>query len=276
MRPKIFLMGGLGNIYYQLNHMHGSYNEDYDAYLVLYNKPFRSLLSHTQPLSGAFNKKNCKSNIFALLWMLILIFDVILFRIAKLCLFTTLDTSNLKYNTPLIPFIFLGYFQNGSTADKRGYYLSDIIRNNISNNLEHVDYDCVHFRYGDYMAAYDKENKLNTNMPMPTKDWFETALNTMNLETGVSKLEIVTDNADGAKRFFSNVEFGNYEQVTISSKDFLTDISIMFHATGLINYNSTMSLMAAEEAPKLKTCIMSHYLKTKCMTRKLTEKSSFL
>ena len=270
-KPKIFLIGGLGNVYYQLDYIHKVSGGQYSAFANLYNTTMRKILtSHHQPLPKNLKRSFLSSSIFSVFWLIILFVDLVIYKLNGRCLATTLDTTNYKFNKPFFKIIYFGYFQNMGDPQSRAYKLDELLTDGVCNASNTSKYDCIHFRYGDYMTAYDsKDENVTTNMPMPTTIWFSNAVKALYHKTSASQLKIVTDNEKGAHAFFSKVQLRQYTSIEIVSQDFLTDMSVILGATGLINFNSTMSLMGAENSKNLEFSVMSDYLSQKGMTQKL-------
>ena len=196
----LLLAGGLGNIYYQLNQVNKIVGGNVKCCTILYYNWIRRLLSHTQPLHRAVRISDKPSTMVQSVVLLIALFDILFYRIFRRTVFTVLDTTSYKFDSPMLDLIYFGYFQSRTYGD------FDPVVNltrlfPLPKNKDQDSFDCVHFRFGDYMLAHQSRSRRITNMPAPDVKWFEDACDRIAGVTGSKVLYVVTDNIEGARKF---------------------------------------------------------------------------
>lgn len=273
-KPTIFLQGGLGNIYYQVNYIHGQH-EDFLVSNILFSNFFLKLLGHTNHKNPKLELPTRAGNLRSILYLFFILFDFINLKVFKKTLFVEFDTTRHKsIYKPKRCFIYLGYFQNKETTHQKNFY--DLYRlmpslgiNNLNKELpERI---VIHFRCGDYLRAYG-ENNLITNMPYPNQLWFKDALMYLKGLTNENKILIVTDNISEAKAFFNSLKENKFS-FYFASGSLDEDLKRMLKAEILITFNSTLSLAAGESSKNIYKAIVSDYLSKKISTNSFLSKT---
>lgn len=246
----LLLAGGLGNIYYQLNQVNKLVGGNVKSCTILYSSWIRRLLSHTQPLHRAVVISDMPSTMVQSVILLIALFDIFLFRIFGRTVLTVLDTTHYKYDTPVADLIYYGYFQSRTYGDfDPAFGLKSLF--SLPKSTDQAIFDCIHFRFGDYMLAHQSGSRRVTNMPAPDFAWFEDACDRVACITGSKVLYVVTDNIEGARTFFGGADFQRYSSVRFQSLDLIEDLARLGKCKGLVNYNSTLSLMIFGECESI-------------------------
>ncbi len=105
MKKTCYLIGGLGNNLFQINHDNEAY---YSHFFLL--RPIRKILNWTQH-ENILNPN--KINIFReIISLFILALDIILTKILKISLFTEFDLRNIKHKPKITTLVIIGYFQS--------------------------------------------------------------------------------------------------------------------------------------------------------------------
>lgn len=271
----VLLAGGLGNIYYQLNQVSKLTEGNFKSCTILYTRWARYFLSHTQPLGKEVQLPEKPWLVTEILLLCIALLDVLNYRIFGRTVLTVLDTTNHKYPRPWVDLIYFGYFQHYNYGELQPKIsLSDLFPMPPLDEEGSV-YDCIHFRFGDYMQAHSTGARLHTNMPRPTVEWFENAVKVIAGKTGSKTLYVVTDNIEGATAFFSDVRFDKYESVVYQASSLKNDLRRLAGGAGLINFNSTLSLMIFEESASIRYGFFSKYLSSKVMSQSARLRAEF-
>lgn len=271
----LLLAGGLGNIYYQLNQVKKLVGGNVKSCTILYAGCIRRLLSHTQPLHRAVVISDRPSMVVQSLILFIAFFDILFFRIFGRTVLTVLDTTHYKYDSPAVDLIYYGYFQSLTYGD----FDPEVGLENLlflPKPIEQDMFDCIHFRFGDYMLAYQSGSRRVTNMPAPDLAWFEDACERVACVTGSLVLYVVTDNIEGAREFFDGAKFSKYSSVRFQSLDLIEDLARLSQCKGLVNYNSTLSLMIFGERESIEVGCFGKYLETKALSKSGRDRAIFL
>ena len=274
MKPLLFIMGGAGNNFYQLNFLHKKYGEDFFISEIFYNQKLQSILGHTikKPLLN-LPKKKCNSFIFSI-YLFIFLNDLILMKTLRKSLFTLFDTTNFKIESIFKPKIFFGYFQSSRFEPFHCHFNSKIFLD--KSFVPKKDKLVMHLRGGDYLDAYNSKS-IKTNMPLPSIDWYTKAIEAaLERDYSINEIKIITDDKDFAESFCKEL-FDSFDlDYFIVSESFDSDLSTLMSARKIIIYNSTFALMAAESNKSLDLAIISHYMENKSISLDLKNKSSFI
>ena len=277
-RPTYLIAaGGLGNIYYQLNQVARLTDNNFQTVTLLYSRFIRRCLAHSQTMPAGLVIENKASQVVSFIILAIAMADVLLFKAIGKTVFTVLDTTNFKYSCPPVKLIYYGYFQGHEHGQfSKMISLADLLDSSSLNYEPCEHYDCVHFRYGDYMTAHKVGSRVVTNMPRPDLQWYQNALHSLRDRTRSEQLVVVTDNIEGASDFFRAIDSSSYESIRIQSLTIDEDLSTILGCVGLVNFNSTLSLMAFEESRVTKFGIFSEYLGKKAMSAERRKLATFM
>lgn len=274
MKPLLFIMGGAGNIFYQLNFLHKRYEEDFFISEIFYNQKLQSILGHTmkKPFLN-LEKKKCNFFIFPI-YLFIFLNDLILMKIIRKSLFTVFDTTNLKMEPVFKPKIFFGYFQSSKFKPFFCHFNSEIFLD--KSFISKKDKLVLHIRGGDYLDAYNAKN-IKTNMPLPSIDWYTKAIKAvLERDHSINEVKIITDDKKFAENFCKELFDSINLDYSVVSDSFDSDLSTLMSAKKIIIYNSTFALMAAESNKLLDLAVISQYLKNKSISAQLRNKSIFI
>lgn len=253
MKPMLFLIGGYGNAVYQIAHLKESCSKFWVS-KIFYSKLIMRLLNHVHfdGLTGKYDNPNI---FLTLVHLLVLLLDLLIIRIFRVSLFSEVDTYNYSAQPKIFALNYLGYFQHESFGSLRNDAFEE---EGYGFSGKAVSEICIHFRYGDYMKAH--VNNLPTRMPVPPKKWYETVLSRVQVN---SEITVVTDNIEGAKKFFEDFEY----DFKFYSSTIADDFSRIMSSRVIITFNSTFSLVAAN----LSRCVEEVYIGSSLSNKRLKE-----
>lgn len=276
MVPLIFLIGGSGNVFYQLNYIEKKYKNKYIVSSLFYIKPIRFILKHTMS-RPKINTTLREASFWQVLSRLILmLIDAVIFLFTRKTFFTSLDLYNFKVTPVFKERLVLGYFQDAKYGPLELHYNARIFLNHLKNKHSSSDELVVlHIRGGDYLSASE------TNMPTNTSDWMNSALTLLDTElhqiNGIVPIVVVTDDLSTANKILSTLNaWGDRFTFKIKSRSISDDLQSLMNSKYCIAFNSTFALMALESSSSLKKAILSSYLSDKVMSTSLKQKVKFL
>lgn len=236
MKKFCFLIGGLGNVFFQL--VHTSYPSKNIAYSDFFlKKSVRKFFKQS-------NHPNFNKALFGVdtkihvLPLMILLFDILIFKITKKTLFSKLD-CNLGFSTPVLyEFIYLGYFQKCIPEGSNSIgHISNFLDQNHKNVLGLDDNLVVHFRKGDFsILGIDLPESYYIDIIEKFKNKFKFDLVTIVTDDLRSSAELETQ----ARR-----KFGDVFKFTHISSNVVDDFMLLRSSKYLIGSSSTFSLAAA-------------------------------
>jgi len=278
MKPILFTMGGAGNVYYQYNFVNKICGENIFVSNIMYSKIFKILLGHTANYpkhERQFEEAGC---LMLSAYTLIFIFDLFLVKIFSKSLFTFFDTTNYKLKPINKPLIYFGYFQSKEFSPFEPKISANIFLQMGDNKKKSTKEICIHIRGGDYLVAHNKNSYENTNMPIPSFEWYKKSLDLLTQEpNAIKNINIVTDDLSFSEDIYNQLQrHFSYYNINCESKSFNSDLNSLLNAEFLIIYNSTFALMAAESNTFLKKAIISNYLASKSLSENLASKSILL
>ena len=228
MKKILFLLGGSGNIFFQIANLENKKCDYRVSDLFLYPS-VRRVLGHT-------NHRNIHREMFKIdresrltnILLPVLLFDVLFSKIFGYCFFSNIDLRFCKGKPVVYSFIYFGYFQNdASLADIRNCKEKII-------NYKNSDYDLnkvvVHIRGGDFL----------TNKCVLGREYYESAVKAVK-ERSQDRLEfvVVTDDV----KWSTNIMEGVISK-TIINKYELFDFGYLNNCKTVIASNSTFALIA--------------------------------
>jgi hypothetical protein len=248
MKKILYLIGGTGNIFFQLKKMSDS-SIDFSISDVFIKTGVRKIFNHT-------NHNNIQNDLFIientslkLPQIILLCIDFLLAKLFKFTLFTTIDIR-MTAATPLIySYIYFGYFQenvslrsiqNAKKIVKSNPYKGDQILENV-----------IHIRGGDF---------LDINCSLDS-EYYREAIQEYIKETEDAFFTVVTNDISYAKRLINNLKLDI--QFTILKNDEKTDFRIMNSCRNMICSNSTFALTSALTGKNLRKITIPKVLMNK-------------
>jgi hypothetical protein len=227
----VFLLGGSGNIFFQIVNIEKKkfYYSVSDLFL---HASVRRLLNHTnhRDIHRELFKIKAQSPLINVFFP-VLLFDIFLSKIFGYCLFSNLDLGFCKGKPILYDLIYFGYFQNNAS-------LTDI-RNSKEKVIDYKDnnYDLnkvvIHIRGGDFL-----ENKCALGY-----EYYKSAVR-IAIDRSEEKLEfiVVTDDTRWSKKIMDKVV--DVDKYVLINKDEIFDFGYLNSCKTVITSNSTFALIA--------------------------------
>lgn len=231
MKKIVFLLGGTGNVFFQILNMEKN-NFDYSVSDFFLYPSVRHILSHTNHRNihrelFKINRESHLSNIF----LPLLLFDIFSSKVFGYCLFSNIDLGFCKGKPILYNLIYFGYFQNNTSLVDIRNCKEKVITHKVNDyKLNRV---VIHIRGGDFI-----ENKCALGY-----EYYKSAIR-LAKERSKEKLEfvIVTDDTKRSKKIMDRV-VGRGEY-TIINKNVIFDFGYLNNCKTVITSNSTFALIA--------------------------------
>lgn len=248
MSKVIFLLGGAGNVFFQLLHM-SKKDCEFEVSPFFISKTVRKLLGHTEhrlihSQIFSYGRGVSARYLKTLFALVILLLDLCLARVFKKSLFTTFDLRQIKLQPSLFDFISIGYFQAGVKAtDIRS---SDLLK--IGG--EALCDLCVHVRGGDFV-------RYNTTL---TGKYYDDALNSIDFN-GFTKNMVVTNDVNYAMELVGKI--APLLQLDYTSNDEVSDFLLLNSSSVVVCSNSTFAFVAALTSTHIRKLILPSELAEK-------------
>tara|TARA_B100000989_G_C19526484_1_gene467177 strand:- start:2454 stop:3236 length:783 start_codon:yes stop_codon:yes gene_type:complete len=232
MKKKLFIIGGVGNVYFQLIYVN-SFKVEYNISNLLVSQRTRKLLGHAHFNLSAEKLLNINysENIFS---STIFLLDLFFGKLFKKTFFTEVDLNSFKSSPLIYTLFFVGYFQDKAKINLKKN--NNLIRDELARPIKRYDLT-IHFRGGDFIK-HDIEI---------SPDYYSRSINLIRSKLNLDNLKIiaVTNDKIFAQRQLENVPFKlNY---SIVSDNEINDFNLMMSSRHFIASNSTFSLIAAFE-----------------------------
>ena len=236
MKKVCFLIGGLGNVFFQLSRTKypdkGVFYSD-----LLLTGIFRRILGHTDHPNVSTELFGVKKSHF-FFYFLILCIDIIMFKLSRRTLFSTLDCNFGKCSPSISELIYLGYFQ-----DKESYCDHSLVEiGNILSARTFVpvvdvsDAIVIHYRKGDFVA-------LGIDLP---DSYYIEMINKFRQKKSLHNVCIVTNDENSAVSLVREIRenIGNINDIRCITGDVVQDFLLLRSAKYLIGSSSTFSITA--------------------------------
>lgn len=234
----VFLLGGAGNVYFQLLEMEkNGFNFAYSDILI--NKVVRKVLRHTDhaPIYEELFTMPQRRNFLGVLLLPLVVIDYILSKLFGLSFFTTFDLRSIKNRSPIFSLIWIGYFQDAvKLSDMKKYNILKPIA--VNDGLLNV----MHIRGGDFIHY---EGALGV-------DYYEQAIKYADFSG--NDITIVTDDIAFSKEMVGQLSLDRFN-VSIISEDSISDFQKIASATRIVSSNSTFALVASISSPALEKAV---------------------
>lgn len=246
MKKIVFLLGGAGNVFFQLLRLKQTNSQFVTSDFFIHPKVSR-ILGHTNHPNVYANIFKSNKARFAILYSAILFIDLLLAKMFKKTLFSVIDLRGFQGFPVFNDHIYLGYFQKGIDLSQIRT-AKDIVLDFevLPSNLKFRN--VVHIRGGDFIKY---GNHLSS-------DYYKKAISKLfdKLEDSADhSLLIVTNDIEFASGVMVMIENkDNYSYEFISS-DEVTDFQIIHSANNLICSNSTFAMTAGLTGLNVKNII---------------------
>lgn len=235
VKKVCFLIGGLGNVFFQL--LHTKYPKDEVCYSdLLLGEKVRKLFKQS-------NHDNVSREVFGLITgsyvihFIILLFDIFLYKVFRKTIFSRLD-CNIGMSEPCVyEMIYLGYFQSEDFDFDDLSAISDYVHQRPFLKTEPTDSIIIHYRKGDFST-------LGIDM---NDEYYANVLSGFFNVYGFKNVLIISNDRVSSEALKSYLfeHFGRKFNVNCISGSVVEDFSSLLSAKYLVASNSTFSLAAA-------------------------------
>jgi hypothetical protein len=230
MKKIVYLIGGTGNIFFQLKKAYES-SVDFVASDIFIKASVRRIFNQT-------NHNNIQNEIFLiktvllkLPQLLLLSIDLLLAKLFGFALFTTIDIRNISATPLVYSYIFFGYFQEEvSLGSIQG--VKNIIKPYFCKDYQELD-NVIHIRGGDF---------LDVNWSLDF-EYYRKAVQEFIEEGEGDFFTVVTNDIGYSQQLMDDIKMDI--QFKILKNDEKTDFRIMNSCKNMICSNSTFALTSA-------------------------------
>tara|TARA_R110000744_G_scaffold346512_1_gene452027 strand:- start:5518 stop:6309 length:792 start_codon:yes stop_codon:yes gene_type:complete len=249
MKRHVYLLGGTGNILFQVMKMQTICKDSYYICDIFITDLARSFFSHTIHNNDYKNIiKMKKISYFSIPFLLM---DLMLAKFFGVTLFSVLDLNSIfvKRKPLLLDWIYFGYFQKGVNV-KDIYDNRHLIKSAVAPQNKMV----FHVRGGDF------DGSKNIFTKKLGKDYYSRALSILKYKEKSEVAVIVTNDKKYAEGLFD--DFGWAFELSQSTSA-LEDFYLMRNSKKLVCSNSTFSFMASLVGSTIELVIIPEFFKEK-------------
>lgn len=248
MKKIVYLIGGTGNIFFQLKKAHES-SVNFVVSDIFIKAGVRKIFNHT-------NHNNIQNDLFLiktislkLPQIILLAIDLFFAKLFRFSLFTTIDIRNISATPLVYPYIFFGYFQEEvSLGSIKG------VKNIIKPYFRKVDQELdniIHIRGGDFID-------VNWSLGF---EYYRKAIQEFIEEGEGAFFTVVTNDIAYSQQLMNDIKMDL--QFKILKNDEKTDFRIMNSCKNMICSNSTFALTSALTGKNIRKIILPKILMNK-------------
>ncbi len=248
MKKIVYLIGGTGNIFFQLKKAHES-SVNFVVSDIFIKAGVRKIFNHT-------NHNNIQNDLFLIKAMslklpqiILLAIDLLFAKLFGFSLFTTIDIRNISATPLVYSYIFFGYFQEGvSFRDIQD--VKNIIKPYFHKDDQKLD-NIIHIRGGDF---------LDVNWSLGF-EYYRRAIQEFIEEDENAFFTVVTNDVGHSQQLMNDVKMDI--QFKILKNDEMSDFRIINSCKNLICSNSTFALTSALTGENIEKIILPKVLMSK-------------
>lgn len=229
MKNIVFLIGGAGNVFFQLLKASNMKKDSIVVSEFFISSKIRKVLKHTDHPNIYAKLFNVKKTFLFSPYLLLLCFDLFLAKVSGRTLFSNIDLRSVRGKPILINKITFGYFQkNVSFQDIID--LNELVVKGFNVPSEYLKRRVIHIRGGDFI-------KYGSSLSI---DYYKRAIDNIN-HCSSEVFLVVTNDVIYAEEVMSNIKDVKYDVI---SNNEIADYTILNSSITLICSNSTFALTA--------------------------------